>query len=79
MKIEIEKPNEKGDKMDENNLGMEQAMVNEIIEIIPDLSDYSLALIGIAIQNEIDRRFEFSKLKNENESSKNSETLRRVK
>ena len=32
------------------------AIVTEMLEILPDLEDVQLAMLGIALQNEIDRR-----------------------
>lgn len=52
------------------------AIVTEMLEILPHLEDIQLAMLGIALQNEIDRRpYENSQL----EQSEKPKKLTRIK
>lgn len=52
------------------------AIVTEMLEILPHLEDIQLAMLGIALQNEIDRRaYENSQL----EQSEKPTKLKRIK
>lgn len=58
---------------------MEAAMVREIVDVIPGLSDWNIAVIGVSIQNELDRRLAKQKLENEPEPKTKIKTLTRIK
>ena len=58
---------------------MEAAMVREIVDVIPGLSDWNIAVIGVSIQNELDRRLAKQKLENETETKTKTKTLTRIK
>lgn len=52
------------------------AIVTEMLEILPHLEDVQLAMLGIALQNEIDRRAYENSLAEQSEKPKK---LKRIK